>query len=369
MRTIRRVSAIVIGFVFFLAGVLKLMDPVGSALVVEEYLKFLHIGFLSGLSGVIGVGMALLETLLGAALITGVWRKITAIATGVMLGAFTILTLVLYIRNPKMDCGCFGEALHLTHLQSLLKNVVLLVNSLGVCFIRKNVVLLALWALAFLPFSKMEPTRKVKYVSFPIAAVSVCLFLLYSSLSIPLVDFTPFKPGAELMLPEDIDDPTDDTTPTLSLSDATGEYVDSLLVSGKLMTVSVYAPDRMTPRRWEKIERFVQETAALGYTPMVLIAATPETVESAVSSPQILASTYFADRKKLLTLNRSNGGATFIDDGLIVMKWSRRQLPDRQTLEEFAGTDVTESLLSENNVHSVKFQAFLLYVFAVMLLL
>lgn len=353
MRTIRRVSAIVIGFVFFLAGVLKLMDPVGSALVVEEYLKFLHIGFLSGLSGVIGVGMALLETLLGAALITGVWRKITAIATGVMLGAFTILTLVLYIRNPKMDCGCFGEALHLTHLQSLLKNVVLL----------------ALWALAFLPFSKMEPTRKVKYVSFPIAAVSVCLFLLYSSLSIPLVDFTPFKPGAELMLPEDIDDPTDDTTPTLSLSDATGEYVDSLLVSGKLMTVSVYAPDRMTPRRWEKIERFVQETAALGYTPMVLIAATPETVESAVSSPQILASTYFADRKKLLTLNRSNGGATFIDDGLIVMKWSRRQLPDRQTLEEFAGTDVTESLLSENNVHSVKFQAFLLYVFAVMLLL
>lgn len=353
MRTIRRVSAIVIGFVFFLAGVLKLMDPVGSALVVEEYLKFLHIGFLSGLSGVIGVGMALLETLLGAALITGVWRKITAIATGVMLGAFTILTLVLYIRNPKMDCGCFGEALHLTHLQSLLKNVVLL----------------ALWALAFLPFSKMEPTRKVKYVSFPIAAVSVCLFLLYSSLSIPLVDFTPFKPGAELMLPEDIDDPTDDTTPTLSLSDATGEYVDSLLVSGKLMTVSVYAPDRMTPRRWEKIERFVQETASLGYTPMVLIAATPETVESAVSSPQILASTYFADRKKLLTLNRSNGGATFIDDGLIVMKWSRRQLPDRQTLEEFAGTDVTESLLSENNVHSVKFQAFLLYVFAVMLLL
>ena len=353
MRTIRRVSAIIIGFVFFLAGVLKLMDPVGSALVVEEYLKFLHIGFLNGLSGVIGIGMALLETLLGAALITGVWRKVTAVATGVMLGGFTILTLVLYIRNPRMDCGCFGEALHLTHLQSLLKNVVLL----------------ALWALAFLPFSKIDRTRKVKYVSFPIAAVSVCLFLLYSALSIPLVDFTPFKPGAELMLPEEIDDPTDDTTPTLSLSDAAGEYVDSLLVSGKLMTVSVYAPDRMNARRWEKVERFVQESATLGYTPMVLVAATPETVETAVSSPQILASTYFADRKKLLTLNRSNGGATFIDDGLIVLKWGRRQLPDRETLQELAGTDVTESLLSEDNGHRLKFQAFLLYAFAVMLLL
>ena len=353
MRVIRRVSAILIGFVFFLAGVLKLMDPLGSALVVEEYLKFLHLVFLSGLSGVIGVGMALLETLIGAALITGVWRKVTALATAIMLGAFTVLTFVLYICNPRMDCGCFGEALHLTHLQSLLKNVALL----------------ALWALAFLPFSKIDRTRKVKYVSFPIAAVSVCLFLLYSSLSIPLVDFTPFKPGAELMLPDEIDDPTDDTTPTLSLSDATGEYVDSLLVSGKLMVVSIYDPERLDSRQWEKVERFVQETAALGFTPMALVAATPEAIEAAVSSPQFLASTYFADRKKLLTLNRSNGGATLIDDGLIVTKWSRRQLPDRQSLEELAGTDVTESLLSEDNGHRVKFQAFLLYVFAVMLLL
>lgn len=353
MRVIRRVSAIIIGFVFFLAGVLKLMDPVGSALVVEEYLKFLHLGFLSGLSALIGVGMALLETLLGAALITGVWRKVTAIATGVMLGGFTILTLVLYICNPKMDCGCFGEALHLTHLQSLIKNVILL----------------ALWALAFLPFSKIDRTRKVKYVSFPIAAISVCLFLLYSLLSIPLVDFTPFKPGAELMLPEDIDDPTDDSTPTLSLSDAAGDYVDSLLVSGTLMTVSIYDPDQLKPRQWEKIERFVQETVTLGCTPMVLMAASPETVETTVSSPQILASTYFADRKKLLTLNRSNGGATLIDDGLIVSKWGRRQLPNRETLQEVAETDVTESLLSENNAHSIKFQAFLLFVFAVMLLL
>lgn len=353
MRVIRRISAVLVGFVFFVAGVLKLMDPVGAGLVVEDYLKFLHLGFLSGFSNVMGVGLALFETLLGAALITGVWRKITAIATGVLLGAFTILTFVLYLRNPRMDCGCFGEAIHLTHLQSLLKNIVLL----------------ALWALACLPLGKLERTRKVKYVSFPIAAVSVCLFLLYSSLSIPLVDFTPFKPGAELMLPEDIDDPTDDSTPTLSLSNATGEYVDSLMVSGRMMTVSVYEPGRLKPRHWEKVERFVQETSLLGYTPMVLMATTPEMAETLVSSPQILASTYFADRKKLLTLNRSNGGATFIDDGLIVMKWGIRRLPDRHTLEELAGTDVTESLLSEDNGNRVKFQAFLLYVFAIMLLL
>ncbi len=353
MRVIRRISAVLIGFVLFLAGILKLMDPVGARLVVEEYLKFMHLDFLTGISGLIGSGMALLETLLGAALITGVWRKVVAVVTGVVLGFFTILTFFLYLRNPRMDCGCFGEAIHLTHLQSLLKNVVLMV----------------LWAIACLPLRKQEQTRKIKYVSFPIVAISVCLFLLYSSLSIPLVEFTPFKAGTELMLPEDIEDPTDENAPTLSLSDAAGEYVDEMLMEGDLLAVSVYAPEKLGPQEWEKIENLMRNAAGLGYTPLVLAASTPEAMEETVSSPGILSATYFADRKKLLTLNRSNGGAAYIQDGLIVTKWGIRRLPDEQKLAELASIDVTESLLAENNGDRLKFQAFLLYVFAVMLLL
>ena len=353
MRVIRRISAVLIGFVFFLAGILKLMDPVGARLVVEEYLKFLHLNFLMGGAGVIGSGMALLETLVGAALITGVWRRIVAATCGIMLGFFTLLTLLLYIRNPRIDCGCFGEVIHLTHVQSLIKNLILL----------------ALWALAFLPFRKIEITRKVKYVSFPIAAVSVCLFLLYSSTDIPLVDFTPFKPGAELMLPEDIDDPTDDRTPTLSISDATGEYVDEKLVEGQLIVISVYDPEKMHANHWNRVQRLVQDANDAGFTPMVLAASTPEMMRELVSSHEVLDATFYADRKKLLTLNRSNGGAAFLQDGLIVTKWHRNALPDHKKLEDFAAEDVTESLLSENNRDRVKLQGFLLYVFAVMLLM
>ena len=353
MRVIRRISAVLIGFVFFLSGVLKIMDPVGARLVMESYFQFLHVTWLTGLAGVAGTGFALLEALLGAALITGVWRKVTGIATGALMGFFTILSVLLYVKNPHMDCGCFGEIVHLTHLQSLLKNIVLIV----------------LWALAFLPFNKLEPTRKIKYVSFPIAAISVVGFLLYSSLTIPLVDFTPFRPGAELMLPEDIEDPTDDRTPTLSLSDADGEYFDDLLMEGDLMVVSVYDPDKMSPRQWDQVVTLLRDAAATGYRPMVLAASTPAMMQAAVSAPEVLDATYFADRKKLLTLNRSNGGATYIQEGLIVTKWGIRRLPDQAKLQELAATDVTESLLSENNGDRVKFQAFLLYVFAVMMLL
>jgi len=353
MRVIRRISAVLIGFVFFLAGILKLMDPVGARLVVEEYLKFMHLNFLMGASGFIGSGMALLETLVGAALITGVWRHVVAATSGIMLAFFTLLTLFLYIKNPRIDCGCFGEFIHLTHAQSLVKNLILS----------------AMWALAFLPFRKIEITRKVKYVSFPIAAVSVCLFLLYSSNSIPLVDFTPFKPGAELMLPEDIDDPTDDRTPTLSISDASGEYVDEKLVEGQLVVISVYDPEKMHANHWNRVQRLVQDAKDAGFTPMVLAAATPDMMRELVSSHEVLDATFYADRKKLLTLNRSNGGAAFIQDGLIVTKWHINALPDHKKLEDFAAEDVTESLLSENNRDRVKLQGFLLYVFAVMLLM
>nr|MCR5351491.1 hypothetical protein [Bacteroidales bacterium] len=136
-----------------------------------------------------------------------------------------------------------------------------------------------------------------------------------------------------------------------------------------LMVVSVYDLDKMRPQNWEKVIRLLQDAAAAGYKPMVLAAATPVMMRAAVSAPEVLDATYYADRKKLLTINRSNGGATYIQDGLIVTKWGIRGLPDQAKLSRLAATDVTESLLSENNGDRLKFQAFLLYVFAVMMLL
>ena len=56
----RRFCALLIGLVFFLSGMLKLMDPVGTGLKVAEYLRFLHLGFLSPLGKASGVAVAFL---------------------------------------------------------------------------------------------------------------------------------------------------------------------------------------------------------------------------------------------------------------------------------------------------------------------
>ena len=159
----RRLCAVILGFVFFVAGVLKLMDPVGSMLIVREYLNFLHLGFLRAMAGPIAEMFALAETTLGICLVTGVFRKVTAWATTILLGGFTLLTLLLWILNPDMDCGCFGEAVHLTHFQSFVKNIVLCLLTLA----------------AFVPYNDFGKPKKSKYFTFALTLVAVLIFAVY----------------------------------------------------------------------------------------------------------------------------------------------------------------------------------------------
>ena len=113
----RRHTAVILGIVFLLSGLLKLVDPVGTMLIVTEYFKFLGLPSLIPAAKGVGIGVACLECFVAIGLITGVLRKATAIITYALLIAFTLLTLALWIKNPAMDCGCFGQAIHLTHAQ------------------------------------------------------------------------------------------------------------------------------------------------------------------------------------------------------------------------------------------------------------
>lgn len=343
MRRLRRFSAILVGIVFLLAGILKLMDPLGAELVVREYLAFFHLGFLRFAASVIAVFLALLEAIVGAALVTGVWRKQTAIVSMSMMGAFTLVTIVLLIFNPKMDCGCFGEAIHLTHLQSFIKNVALL----------------GLLVLAFIPFSKLEPTRKIKYVSFSIASVSICFFLIYSSRNLPLRDFTSYKPGIEL----------EPGVTDLYLCKEDGSYEDELLFDEKVLAISCYSPQKIKNEEWQDIAKLMDRAAEQGYTTLLLSAIDFETMRSIPGALPLMNHCYTVDRRELMALNRSNGGATYLSEGQVLAKWSLRHAPEYAKLAEISELSSAEVLIAENHTSDLKLQAFLLYVFAVVLLL
>ena len=347
MRVINKIAAFILGSVFFLSGILKLMDPLGTSLIVSSYLSFLHLSFLQFASGLLACIFPLVECILGSAMILGVFRKPTGIAVLALQVFFTLLTLLLVIFNPQMDCGCFGEAIHLTHTQSFIKNLILL----------------ALWALAFLPLRKETPApRKSKYIGFALVGVSVLLFLLYSSLSLPLIDFTPLKSGVELYSESEFEGEE------ISVMDSQGEYADSVLTEGKVLAISVYELGKVKPKTWQKISSLVSEASSLGYSPVLLLSSSVAQAQSSVSD-NLLGISYFCDKKTLMTLNRSNAGVSYISDGLITAKWSRHSLPDSQDLESIAAEDAADVILSRSQPASLKLQCFLLYVFAVMLLL
>ena len=386
---LRRLCSILLGMVYFIAGMLKLMDPVGAGLVVEGYLQFLHLDFLSFAAKCLGVGLALLETLLGAALIAGVWRRQVAAVTSILTAAFTALTLVLVIFNPEMDCGCFGEAVHLTHMQTLMKNILL-------CF---------LCAGAFLPVKDYGRTRKSKVVAFCLVAATVALFTIMSLISIPLTDFTEFAPGATLNAEADdvagsangagdskeeyyviyekngqegaftLDNLPDSTwtfvrveniersipdyeqsVPVFYISDAEGNYYNELLSEGKVMVLSVY--DVPGYKDSDKGAQFLRDAEAAGFTALAV-----------AREPISGLDTYMSDYKKLITFNRSNGGATYLDDGEIICKWPSRRLPDSEELSKVASRNSMEQLVGRSSRRRIAFQGVVLYSLALLLIL
>ena len=394
----KRFCGFIAGFVFFIAGIFKLLDPVGSGLVVKEYMDFFHLGFMGVLAKPFAVVLAFMETVVGIALITGIWRRLSAIIALAFQAFFTFITLLLVIFNPEMDCGCFGEVIHLSHWETFIKNLVLL----------------ALLALFAFPFRHVGAPLKRKYISFGIVTASVLCFAVYSWVRIPLVDFTAYKPAVALQAGcafgleqedayeavfvyekngqtqeftlDNLPDSTwtfleartvakeglDQKSVNLSFYDESGNYQDTLAVEGKVMVMSLYNPDVRT--KWKTAASFIKMAEGAGFRSLLLVAATPEQMQAVSEKyPEqaevIENALYYSAYKTLITMNRSNGGVTYFSDGYLVRKWASGNLPDEAELKEIFAGDDTEAIIESESQRRLAFQGFLVYVFAIMLLL
>lgn len=303
---LRRRAAGLLGIVFLISGILKVWDPVGTMLIVTEYLKFLHIPGLIPAAKGLGIALSVTECAMGIGLITGVLRKASAIMSFVMLGGFTLLTLALWVFDAPMDCGCFGEAVHLTHAQSFLKNVALLLVAV----------------LAFVPFREFGRARGSKVVSAIVAMLAIVGAAIYSNTHLPIVDFTPFNWGARLFasLDDEAEEEEFRKAPILSFYSADGEYLDDMAATGKVVIFSVYDPSKAD---WALLEEDYRTASASEALPMVLVAGRPEDVKLPLDIEP-----YFADYKTLITLNRSNGGGSYFYEGELMHKWGARHCPD-----------------------------------------
>ena len=209
------------GIFFIFSGVVKAVDPLGTAYKIQDYFvefegTFSHTWFsfiapifpwMSQHANAIAVGMILLEMMLGVMLITGSMRKLTAWVFFLLMIVFTFMTGYTYLTayvpegvhffqfsqwgpyvetNMKVtDCGCFGDFLKLKPITTFSKDLVLLVPGLLFLFFTKKMHQLF-----------KRPTR----VAINIISLVVFLWLCLSSFvwNIPSVDFRPFKVGVNI---------------------------------------------------------------------------------------------------------------------------------------------------------------------------
>ena len=98
------VARLLLGGVMLVAGLLKVAKPEVSARAVQAYqiLPF-------DLATYVGYGLPILEVLLGALLVLGLFTRTAAAVAGVLLVAFIIGIASAWARGISIDCGCFGQ--------------------------------------------------------------------------------------------------------------------------------------------------------------------------------------------------------------------------------------------------------------------
>lgn len=181
MKIFRLISRIIIGLVFVFSGFVKAIDPLGSAYKFHDYFQAFHLSFLEILSLPLAVLMCTLEFLAGFSLLSGIRQKAGIYVTFLLMLFFTPLTLLLLITNPVSDCGCFGDAIHLTNLQTFGKNLILMV------------------LVIFLFMNRMKVTGTFKPATeWIITGIAATLFIGFSLLNLrylPIIDFLPYSLG------------------------------------------------------------------------------------------------------------------------------------------------------------------------------
>ena len=183
---------LVVGGVFIFSGFTKGVDPWGTGYKITDYLTALGMGQWLPAAFFIAVALAALEFMLGIAIALGAYRRSAPIVALALLLVLTPLTLWLAVTGAVPDCGCFGDALHLSNWATFFKNLLLL---LGIIYL--------------LMFNKSLPGvygPAVQWIVMALSFAFVMAVAYYGYFQQPLIDYRPYPVGTRLVSSEIDDD-------------------------------------------------------------------------------------------------------------------------------------------------------------------
>ena len=180
-----------VGGVFVFSGFTKGIDPWGTCYKITDYLNAMGLERWSSAALFIAAAMAALEFMLGIAIVVGAYRRSSPwIALLVML-VMTPLTLWLAVTGAVPDCGCFGDALHLSNWATFGKNVLLLLGVIYLILFNTSV------------RGIFGPAVQWMVMAASFAFVMAVAYNGYFTQ--PLIDYRPYPVGTRLIAQDNID--------------------------------------------------------------------------------------------------------------------------------------------------------------------
>jgi uncharacterized membrane protein YphA (DoxX/SURF4 family) len=351
-----------IGGLFIFSGLIKINDPTGTAIKLEEYFEIFATDF-AGFFGVfipfampLSVVLSTLEIVLGVALLAGYRKKWTVIALTLLIVFFTFLTYYSAYFNKVTDCGCFGDAIPLTPWQSF----------------GKDILLLTLLVVLLVQYKSLSDNREKRF-AIPVVLSLVFSFSIagYVLYFLPLIDFLDYKKGNHiptLMRPQEpcmfeytlekdgqtyqfTNYPTDPGYTFVSMktlnekacqpkildynvqSEEGEDFTDESL-TGKKLIIIVQKIKGTRLASFPAIRALVDEVtqAHPDIAPMVFTAEGSR-FDAFRHEEQLAVPYYLVDATVLKAMVRSNPGVLALQDGKVVGKWPATRLPDARDLQ------------------------------------
>ena len=184
MKLLRNICRILVGIVFIYSGFVKGVDPLGSDYKFTDYFNAFGMSWMGFSTLFFSFLLSMAEFLIGICLFLNIKLKTAVWGAILFMGFFTPLTLILAIKNPVTDCGCFGDALILTNWETFWKNIILLAMTLVIFYTR----------------DKYKPIFNFLEQTVVLVGTVIFMFCIqwYSFRHLPIVDFRPYAIGKNI---------------------------------------------------------------------------------------------------------------------------------------------------------------------------
>lgn len=186
-RTIFLICRWLVGLLFIFSGAVKAIDPLGSVYKITDYMEamgLMNLAETGWLMYVAAFALFTIEFTIGVCIVTNMNFKLGLWGATLMMAVMTSLTVWIAKEDPVTDCGCFGDAIVLTNVQTLIKNIVI------------DVVIIVMWILR-----KANRNWKVTVLSWIVTVLAILAsvgFGIWTLHNIPVIDFRPYYVGADI---------------------------------------------------------------------------------------------------------------------------------------------------------------------------